>query len=213
MNVPTPIRYLPTISEHVRTHFGDDSFVLHEAMSSTIHVDIHVVRPSPLRPYFTLLTSGMSDLDMAVPPEHEELALAEVCLCVPGDWPLSMDGSDWRKPEYFWPIRLLHETARYPHRQGTWLFWGHTIGDVDDPPSFDVPAAFTGVVIAQPQTFSEAAVSVKTDDGRTINYLAIVPIHSNEMKFRFENGSIALLKKLFDAGVNELLRPQRPSIF
>src|SRR5260221_508982 len=100
MNVPTPIRYLPTISEHVRTHFGDDSFVLHEAVSSTIHVDIHVVRPT----------------------------------------------------------------------------------------------------------------TVKTEDGRIINFLAIVPIHPNEMKFRFENGSIALANRLFDAGVNEVLCQHRPSV-
>jgi hypothetical protein len=213
MNVPTPIRYLPTISEHILTHCGDDSFVLHEKKSSTIHVDIHVVRPNQEKPYFTLLTSGMSDLDMAVPPEHEDLALAEACLCLPEDWPLSMDGSDWHKPEYYWPIRLLLDTARFPHQQGTWLFWGHTLGDNDDPLPFGVATDFTGVVIAQPQTLSEAAISVATDDGRTINYLAVVPIHGNEMKFRFENGSVALLKQLSHAGVNEILRPQRPSIF
>lgn len=120
-------------------------------MSSTIHVDIHVVRPNPLKPYFTLLTSGMSDIDMAVPPEYKELALAEVCLCLPCDWLLSMDGSDWRKPEYSRPIRLLQETARYPHQQGTWLFWGHTLGDTDDPLPFGVATDFTGVVILQPQ--------------------------------------------------------------
>jgi hypothetical protein len=212
MNVPTPIRYLPAISEQIHAHFGDDSFVLHEATSSTVHVDLHVVRPNPQRPYFTLLSSGMSDLDMAVPPEYEELALAEVCLCLPDDWPLGVHGSDWRKPEYFWPLRLLYETARYPHQQGTWLYWGHTLGGSDAPLPFGVPTDFTGAIILPPQTFSEAAMSVKTHDGRTINFLAIVPIHSKEMNFRFENGSEALARKLFEAGVNELLRPDRPSV-
>jgi hypothetical protein len=212
MSVPTPIRYFPTISEHVRTHFGDDSYVLHEAMSSTIHVDIHVVRPNPLKPYLTLLTSGMSDLDMAVPPEYRELALAELCLCLPGDWPLSMGGSDWRKPEYYWPIRLLQDIARYPHKLGTWLFWGHTLGDPEDPLPCGVATDFTGVIVVKPQTFSEAATSVKTNDGRTINYLAVIPIHPNEMKFRLENGSIALIDKLVAANVDELLRPERQSI-
>jgi Suppressor of fused protein (SUFU) len=100
----------------------------------------------------------------------------------------------------------------YPHQQGTWFYWGHTLGNSDDPLPFGVPTDFTGVIILAPQNFSEAATSVKTDDGRTINYLAIVPIHRGEMKFRFENGSEALANKLFDADVNELLRPHRPSI-
>ncbi len=66
-NVPTPIRYLPTITDHIKKYFGADFFVLHEKKSSTVHIDVHVVRPTATRPYFTLLTSGMSDLDMRVP--------------------------------------------------------------------------------------------------------------------------------------------------
>jgi hypothetical protein len=67
MTLPTPIRYLRTITKHVRMHFGTDSFVLHEKKSAPIHVDVHVVPPKPSRPYFTILTSGMSDLDMHTP--------------------------------------------------------------------------------------------------------------------------------------------------
>jgi hypothetical protein len=55
--VPTPIRYLQTIADHIETYFGTDFFVLDEKKSSVVHVDVHVVRPIPSRPYFTLLTS------------------------------------------------------------------------------------------------------------------------------------------------------------
>lgn len=212
MNQPTPIRHLPEIHQHIRTHFSDDSYVLHEKTSSTIHVDIHAVRPNSQRPYFTLLTSGMSDLDMTAPPHFEDVALAEACLCLPSDWPLSIDGSDWRKPEYAWPISLLHKIARYPHQQKTWLYWGHSLGDLDDPLSFGIETDFAGVVLIPPQTFPAAAVSVNTNDGRVINYLAVVPIHRSEMKFRSEQGYKALAKTLFAAGVDERLRPDRPSV-
>ena len=125
--LPTPIRYLETITKHVQMHFGTNSFVLHENKSSTVHVDLHVVPPTNSRPYFTLLTSGMSDLDMHVPAGLEDLALAEVCLCLPGDWPLSL--TDFvAKAGVFLANRYLATKARYVHRHKTWFASGHTVG-------------------------------------------------------------------------------------
>jgi hypothetical protein len=71
------MRYLETITKHVQRHFGTDAFVLHEHKSSTVHVDLHVVPPNHSRPYFTLLTSGMRDLDMHVPAELDDLERAQ----------------------------------------------------------------------------------------------------------------------------------------
>jgi hypothetical protein len=109
-----PIRYLQDIKDHIKKHFGDDSFWLHEDRSSVVHVDVHVVRPSAERPFFTLTTSGMSDLDMEVPAGAEDWVLAEACLCLPKEWPLGVEDFGWREPQFFWPISLLHKVARYP---------------------------------------------------------------------------------------------------
>lgn len=89
MGLPTPVRYLSEMSNHVQNHFGRTSFVLHEEKSATVHVDVHVVPPNADRPYFTLLTSGMSDLNMHVPEGLKEFELAEACLCLPSYWPLA----------------------------------------------------------------------------------------------------------------------------
>ena len=208
--LPTPIRYLETITKHVQMHFGTNSFVLHEKKSSTVHVDLHVVPPNYSRPYFTLLTSGMSDLDMHVPAGLEDLALAEVCLCLPGDWPLSLTEFGWRKPEYFWPIAALQKVARYVHRQKTWLSWGHT---VEDSAPIDFVGRFTGVILLNPRTFPEGLDRVTTDeDGRTIHFLAAIPLLPQEMQFAQKLGSDTLEERLNDAGVTEHLNPQRPSV-
>jgi Suppressor of fused protein (SUFU) len=207
--LPTPIRYLETITKHVRRNFGTDAFVLHEDKSSTVHVDLHVVPPNHSRPYFTLLTSGMSDLDMHVPAGLNDLALAEVCLCLPGDWPLSTTDFGWRKPEYFWPIALLQQTARYVHREKTWFSRGHT---VEHSAPVNSAGRFTGIMLLIPQTFLEGLNRVTTEeDGRTIHFLAVVPLLPQEMQFAQEQGSDALEERLNDAGVTELLNPQRPS--
>ena len=211
-SLPTPIRYLTEISNHVQSHFGKTSFVLHEEKSSTVHVDVHVVPPNSNRPYFTLLTSGMSDLDMHVPEGLEEFELAEVCLCLPSYWPLAVDTFEWREPKHFWPIEILHQAASYPHRQNTWLCWGHTVGSVEIPQPIDAQVEFTGVLFIEPETFPEGASHLETDDGRVINYLALIPLLPKEMLLARREGSKELVEMLLEAGVNELLHPDRQSV-
>jgi hypothetical protein len=210
--LPTPIRYLETITKHIQMNFGTNAFVLHERKSSTVHVDLHVVPPTNSRPYFTLLTSGMSDLDMHVPEGLEDLSLAEVCLCLPGDWPLSLTDFGWRKPEHFWPIAVLQETARYVHRQKTWFGRGHTVGDVEHPTPIDAAGRFTGLVLLNPRTFPRGLDKVTTEgDGRTIHFLAVIPLLPKELEFARKQESDALEERLNDAGITELLDPRRSS--
>jgi len=211
IRLPTPIRYLETITKHVRRHFGTDGFVLHEDKSSTVHVDLHVVPPNASRAYFTLLTSGMSDLDMHTPEGLEDLALAELCLCLPKHWPLSMTDFGWRDSQYSWPIAVLQRTARYVHREKTWFSWGHTIGSIVHPGPIDAEGRFTGILLLNPRTFPEGADRVTTEeDGRTINFLAVIPLLPPELEFGRKQGSDALEEKLIEAGVTELLNQQRP---
>jgi hypothetical protein len=210
-NLPTPIRYLKEISGNIEKHFGRGSFVLHEEKSATAHVDLHVVPPNPDRPYFTVLTSGMSDLDMHVPPGLEEFALAEVCLCLPSYWPLAFDRFEWREPKHFWPLNLLHLAATYTHKQNTWFCRGHTVGSVEDPKPIDPQVEFTGVLFLEPQSFPGGANQVETSDGRVINYLALIPLLPDEMFYAKQEGSEALAEKLFEAGVTELVQVGRAS--
>ena len=210
--LPTPIRYLEAIDDHLEKHFGSDLLVLHEEDSVTVHVDVHVVRPCAARPYFTLLTSGMSDLDMHVPDGLEDYSLAELCLCLPPSWPLGIRKTGWRKPPYLWPIMTLKRMARYPHREKTWFGCGHTVGLADPPKTVAPGVAFTAVLLVHPPTFPPGADTVQTPDGRTIRYLAMIPLFPREMDFRRRFGSQNLMQKLFKSGVTELLDPKRASV-
>jgi hypothetical protein len=212
MRVPTPIRYLREITAHIETHFGKDCFVLHEKKSSTVHVDVHVVMPNSERPFFTLLTSGMSDVDMTVPEGLEELALAELCLCLPEDWPLSMTNFGWREPQYYWPIGILLQAARYPHIHRTWLSWGHSVPHWPSQNACPEETRFTGMLFVTPGTFPDGADQVATVDGRTIHYLALIPLLAPELAYKESFGIEKLAEKMLDSEVTEVLDPQRPSV-
>jgi hypothetical protein len=212
MHVPTPIRSLSSITNHIEKYFGTDFFVLHEEKSSTVHVDIHLVPPTTIRPHFTLLTSGMSDLDMSVPKGLEDLALAEVCLCLPGEWPLAMDDFGWREPRNFWPVATLKNAAKYPRIYQTWLSWEQTVGSVDRPEPLNSETDFTGLMLLNPATFPEGADTVETRDGRTIHYLALIPLLEQEMRFKKKFDADALEEKLIEADITELLNAERSSV-
>lgn len=212
MRIPAPIRYLDEVNEHIKEHFGTDFFVLHEEKSATIHVDIHVVKPTSPKPFFTLLTSGMSDLDMTVPEDFEDWALAELCLCLPPTWPLGMTNCGWREPKYSWPIRILQQAARYPHMHRTWLGWGHSVPLVPSDGADPEEARFKGTVFLRPQTFPESAGEVATADGRTIRYLAVIPLLPPELTYKQSLGIETFAERLFASGVTELLDPHRPSV-
>jgi len=205
-----PIRYLPTITDHIERYFGTDFFVLDEKKSSVVHVDVHVVRPTPIRPYFTLLTSGMSDLDMRVPEGLEDLALAEVCLCLPKEWPLAMDDFGWREPRYFWPIAILQQAARYPAHKSNVVLWGHTVGSVERPEPLHVETRFTGLMLANPATFQK--VRIRWRPGRPSYSLPrFDSTLEQEMKFKQKFDSATLVESQ-EADVTELLNPKRSSV-
>jgi hypothetical protein len=67
-------------------------------------------------------------------------------------------------------------------------------------------------MLLNPQTFPDGADRVTTNDNRTIHYLAVVPLLPEEMAFKEDHDSDALEGKLFDAGLTELVDPERSSV-
>jgi Suppressor of fused protein (SUFU) len=203
-----PSRNLKAIARHVETHLGSDLVVMHEIVSSVIHVDVYVIRPSAERDYWTLLTSGMSDLDMKIPDELPLSPMMELAICLPSHWPL--DGTDprWKQPNFFWPIAELKRTAMYPHLCETWLTVGHSIEPADGDLAGD---RFAGHLVRPLQILPKGFEELTSDDGRTIGIYAMCPLLPAEMQFKLNHGYKALEEKLMQAGVTELLDPARPS--
>jgi hypothetical protein len=98
-----------------------------------------------------------------------------------------------------------------PH-QSTWLSWEHTVGSVDRPEPLNSETDFTGLMLLNPATFPEGADTVETQDGRTIHYLALIPLLEQEMRFKKKFDADALEEKLIEADITELLNAKRSSV-
>ena len=196
------------IEEHIARHFGAPETVWHEIASDLVHIDVHVTPPSAERPRFTLVTSGMSDLPMNVPPAVGT-PYAELMMALPPDWPLTAEA--FRDEAAYWPVRLLKTIARLPHAYGTWIGPGHSVPNGDPPEPYAPGVPFTGVLVAPMLHCEDAARTIVTGKGRRISLLALIPVHQAEMNLKLASGSGALYDAFDRAGVSEMLDPARPS--
>ena len=90
------------IEAHVERHVGKPVSVFHAIISDLVHVDVHIVEPTPEQDFYTLFTTGMSDRPMNTPEEVSDCRYAEIVICLPADWKLEQ--KDFEDENY---LRLL----------------------------------------------------------------------------------------------------------
>jgi Suppressor of fused protein (SUFU). len=180
------------IETHIKEQFGNFDNVFHELFSPDIHVDITIVDPTPERDYYTLVTMGMGAHRMNTPPELAEYKLerAEMMICLPSDWDIHNDDETW-----YWPIRWLKIMARLPIEHDTWLGWGHTVPNDDEP--FAENTGFECMMLLNPIDFEESSCVCKLPNGDEVNFYQLFPLYKGEMQYKLDNDADALLE-LFD---------------
>lgn len=202
---------------HLGRVLGTEPMVFHELISDAVHLDIYLYPPTEARPYTVLATSGMSDLPMTVPEVVQEQSLmegmgslerAELLLALPPEWPLTQEA--FEDERHYWPVRLLKGTARLPHLYRTWLGIGHTVPNGDPAQPYAPGTELSGIVLLPP-ALDELQDLVGPEQVPELRFYALVPLTTEEMDLKLTHGLEALLKHLDQAGVNELLTPDRVS--
>ena len=201
---------LDAVENHITRHLGEPETVFHELVSTTVHIDVHIVRPSPERPWISLVTSGMSDIPMNAPEGAEEWRFAELMIRLPADWKL--DQESLKSEENYWPLRWLKQLARLPHEYETWLSYGHSIPNGDQPGPFAQDTPFAGMVLCTPWIGGEELATLHLADGTPVHFWSLIPLHPSEIAFKLQKGSDALFEKLEPAGFSDLFDPKRPAV-
>jgi hypothetical protein len=198
------------VEQHIARHIGKPKFVFHELISDLVHVDVHLVEPTPERSYYTLVTSGMSDRPMNVPPGAEAFRSAELLICLPPDWPLTQEA--FQDETNYWPIRWLKLLARLPHEYDTWLGELHTVPNGDPARPFADGTELCCMMLARPVLFGPEAWQAAVDADRAVQFYSLVPLYREEMEWKLRHGADALLELLDKHGVTELLDVGRPNV-
>jgi hypothetical protein len=195
---------IAAIGEHVEKHFGAVAGVYHELLSTFVHVDLYVVKPTTERTVTTVVTCGMSQRPM------DGAHFAELMLVLPATWPRPGDPG-FETPAGFWPYRVLKELARFPHEHSTTLWGGHTIPNGDPPRPYGPNTQLCGALLGPIVHADNEAARTISHGGRDINLFAVWLLHADEMAFKLEHGAGELFDLLDQAGVSELVHADRHS--
>lgn len=194
---------LSAIDSHIARYWGNVDEVFHEIASDYVHIDIHLVRATANRPYHVLITSGMSDRPMKVPEGSEECGYSELVMALPATWPV--DYASFTDEKVYWPFRILKQVARFPHLHQTWLWYRHTFANSEPPEAYADDTSFCASILSLPMLCSQEGVRLRISPEKEIQFLSLVPIYYEELKFAWESGSDALFERLDEINLNELV--------
>lgn len=209
--------HVEEMTKYLEGFLGPSEEVWHELVSDKVHIDVLPFPPTKDRPYWTFVSSGMSDLPMNVPAQVEDrqaYQYAEVVISLPAEWfpgAKSIKDIDLGNEKH-WPISLLKFIARFPHEYNTWMWGRHTMPNGDPAQPFADDIGLTGMILLPPVTWPEEKTEFKRSDGATVHFHAIYPLHDDEMRIKLDKGTDALIDLMADAGLTEILDQHRKSV-
>lgn len=181
---------LDVLEEHIKEYYGDFPTVFHEISSPDIHCDVYIIPPNDEKNFYTLMTVGMGAHLMNIPDDLEasEYGRAELLICLPPDWKVGENKEEW-----FWPISLLKSLSRLPINSNTWLGWGHS---VDNQQTYAENTELCGSLLIYPENVEDGAEYCNLPNGDRVNFFEVIPIYREEMNFKIDNGTTALLERM-----------------
>lgn len=210
-------RHVDELTRYLEAFLGSSDEVWHEIVSDKVHIDVLPFPPTSDRPFWTFVTSGMSDLPMNV-PKNVEIAgsdqYAEMVISLPAEWfPEEKLFADIQfNDDNYWPIALLKFLARFPHEYDTWLWSLHTLPNGDPAGAYAANTQLSGVMLFPPVTWPQEKRTFRRSDGSAVQFLAIYPIYDDEMKIKLSKGANTLLDLMEKANLTEILDPTRKSL-
>jgi hypothetical protein len=180
--------------------FGLSDQVSHELIPLIPHIDIWIHPPGFRgRNFFTLVTSGMSDMPMNLESQVPKSYARRELIIYTAD----------NQGAY---ISLLRNIARFPFEYSTWVGVGHTIPNGSPPAPIFQDSELVSVILFPAMLDPEQTLPRKVVlNGDPVEFLWLVPLTQTELDFKLEHGIEALAEELGKAKGWPVLDPNRKS--
>jgi len=175
--------------------FGKALSVSHEVLPQVPHIDVYTFRRSQGdRAVYSLVTGGMSDLEMTMPPRMDKDVPRRVELIF---------YCDELKEEYINTLRWL---AHFPHDTKSWLGYSHTLPNGNPPAPFGGSGELDTLLLMPPIVVNDQSLPEKLQfEGEPVSFLWLVPLSKGECNLK--------LKKGFDAILDLFEQHRHPHVF
>ncbi|HEX2954173.1 MAG TPA: suppressor of fused domain protein, partial [Bacillota bacterium] len=157
------------------------------------------------RNYHTFITAGMSSLPMKAPESASECKYAELMVCLPPSWEVSEEKYEVIDFDELWPVGYMKYLARFPHKNDTWLWFGHTIPNGNPAEPFADNTKLCGAILLPPIKTNYDFHQLKISEEKTVNFFAVVPLYEEEINYKLRYGYGKLLDRFDKYHVSEIL--------
>ena len=168
---------------------------MHSTDIKAVHIDIYTFEPTEERPFFTLITGGMSDVRQNIPDGYDAAPRAEIML--------------YAEEPKGWMYNVLKGLAEMPTDDDTFLSYRHTVPN--GKPMTAQPSLLTSYFfiapLLEPDHFSPMLV-----DGDATDILLMIPITEAERELAKQRGSDALIDLFRDRGLDPIINEGRPCV-
>lgn len=175
-------------------------------------LEIAIIPPRPEHDYYTLVTVGLSRHRMGFPEERweEKLERAELLINLPRDWKLTK--ADCREERWSWPIRMMLATAHFAMEDPeVGLESRTTLDEGEDGIPFAENTELRGEILLCPGVFGTDSFFCRLPDGDEVNFYQVIPLYREEIQYKLEHGSDALLDLCPDESL-EVINPHRLNV-
>jgi hypothetical protein len=197
------------IRTHIERHIGPIQQVFNQWDDESSPISVQHVGPSDVRPVHTLVTLGMSARAMSVPASKDAPRYLELMVTLPEQWKL--DAEAYNSEEWYWPVRLLHSLAHRPHDTGGWIGWGDTIPNGEPPRPYAKTTLLCGALIVPSLLVPTQFYELKGAQ-HNVAFFSVVPLYREEMELANQNGTQALIERIVDRDVNDVIDPKRKNV-
>lgn len=158
-------------------------------------------------PVTVISTCGLSDYNMPVSEKWKGREHTELFFCLPTYW----DFEDTSNPLFNWVYDWIFKLEHFVRERQTWFGPGHTLPCGNPALSLSSKMKQDHFFLIDPIFLNQALEPLKTE-GKTIYFLAIVPIFSDELDYKMGKGTHKLIRKLLARKSDERLDDYRVSV-
>lgn len=193
------------LEQNLQARFPNAQIALLEKQTDT-DIDLLLISTVKRSPIQLLMTCGLSEYRQPVPEKYKTLQHIELYFCLPSYWDLNAVDN----PSMQWVKPWIQKLARFLLEKQTWYGVGHTFPNGNPSEAISQTMQQKYFLLNTPTYFSEELQPIDIA-GKTIEFLAIVPIFEDELDYKMGKGTYKLQKKFFDKNITELLDDYRMS--
>ena len=194
------------MKEELIKRFGADNISVYKKISETLEI-LLVEMEQNNNPISVLVTNVLSNYAMPVHERYAGREFNELFFCIPRYWAIN----ERDNPNRNWPVKWLEKLVNYALEKQIWFGPGHTIQCYSDFQSLSDTMKQNHLMLVDPILLKEEMKPLELE-GKSIYFLAGMPIFGEEMDFKQGKGTYKLLTKFLNKNYTEKLDDYRESV-